>query len=66
VALVHLIGQKPAKPIFKIPLIILPESLTELENQIKNSQKEAKGIKHDNEARIVWADSSKKEKTIKV
>jgi esterase/lipase len=62
-ALVYLIGPKPAKPIFETPVIILPESLTELENQINDSEKAVKGIKPDNEARIVWADSSKKEKT---
>jgi esterase/lipase len=62
-ALVYLIGPKPAKPIFETPVIVLPESLTGLENQINNSEKAVKGIKPDNEARIVWADSSKKEKT---
>ena len=57
------IGPKPPKPKFNTPLITLPASLTELEKQINDNEKGVKGLKPDNEARIVWADSSKKEKT---
>jgi esterase/lipase len=59
----YLIGPKPPKPTFETPLITLPASLPELEKQITDSEKAVKGIKPDNEARIVWADSLKKEKT---
>jgi esterase/lipase len=59
----YFIGPKPPKPVFTIPVTVLPESLTALETQINNSEKAVHGIKPDNEARIVWADSSKKEKT---
>jgi len=60
---VYSLGPKPPKPIFETPAITLPSSLTDLETQINNSEKAVKGLKPDNEARIVWADSSKKEKT---
>jgi esterase/lipase len=56
-------GPKPAKPNFEVPVIALPSSLIELEKQINDSEKSVKGLKNDNQARIVWADSSKKEKT---
>ena len=61
--IVYLIGPEPPKPLFKTPVPVFPASLTELEKQINNSEKAIKGIKPDNEARIIWADSSKKEKT---
>jgi len=59
----YFIGPKPPKPEFPTSVINLPESLTELELQISQSEKGIKGIKTDNEARIVWADSLNKEKT---
>jgi len=59
----YFIGPKPAKPGFKTPVISLPASLAELDRQINDSEKAVKGIRPDNEARIIWADSSKKEKT---
>jgi esterase/lipase len=58
-----LLGPKPPKPDFNVPLTSLPASLTDLETQINNSEKDVRGLKPDNEARIIWADSSKKEKT---
>jgi esterase/lipase len=59
----YFIGPKPAKPAFEMPVINLPASLSELDKQINESEKAVKGIKPDNEARIVWADSLSKEKT---
>jgi esterase/lipase len=56
-------GPKPPKPVFETPAIILPSTLTDLETQIIQSEKLIKGLKPDNEARIVWTDSLKKEKT---
>lgn len=61
--LVYLIGPKPSKPVFENQTINLPESLTDLEKQINDGEKAIRGIKPDNQARIVWADTSKKEKT---
>jgi hypothetical protein len=61
--IIYFIGPKPPKPEFETPLFNLPVSLTELEKQIYDSEKAIKGIKPDNEARIIWADSAKKEKT---
>jgi esterase/lipase len=57
------VGPRPPKPDFKTPEITLPSSLTDLEQQINDSEKSVRGIKPDNQARIIWADSSKKEKT---
>jgi esterase/lipase len=61
--LVYFAGPVPPKPQFEIPTVSMPESLPGLEQQINESEKAVRGIKTDNEARIVWADSSKKEKT---
>jgi esterase/lipase len=61
--LVYLIGPNPSKPVFDYPPAVLPQTLTELEKQIDDSEKAIKGLKPDNEARIVWADTSRKEKT---
>lgn len=57
------VGPKPHKPDFKIQEITLPASLSDLEKQINDSEKSVKGLKPDNQARIVWADTTKKEKT---
>jgi len=60
---VYLAGPRPSKPDFNINLPDLPVTLTDLENQINLSEKATKGLKPDNEARIIWADTAKKEKT---
>lgn len=59
----YIIGPKPSKPLFEAPQITLPSSPAVLEQQINDTEKGVKGIKPDNQARIVWADSSRKEKT---
>jgi esterase/lipase len=59
----YFVGPQPTKPDFRTPDFNLPASLTELDQQINNSEKAVKGLKPDNEARIIWADTSKKEKT---
>jgi esterase/lipase len=61
--LVYILGPRPAKPDFKIHEINLPASLPELDKTINLGEKTIKGIRPDNQARIIWADSSKKEKT---
>ena len=57
------VGPRPSKPDFTIHEINLPLSLNELENNIAQTEKSINGIKPDNQARIIWADSSKKEKS---
>jgi esterase/lipase len=59
----YFIGPRPPKPSFTIIDNQLPSSLTELEKSVNDSEKMVKGLKPDNQARIVWADTSKKEKT---
>jgi esterase/lipase len=63
ILIAYLAGPRPSKPVFDTPLKELPSSLTDLEKQININEKAVIGIKPDNEARIVWADSIKKEKT---
>jgi esterase/lipase len=59
----YFIGSKPANPVFRPPDVNLPASLADLDKQINDSEKEVKGLKPDNEARIVWADSLSRERT---
>jgi len=61
--IVYSVGPRPSKPDFTIHEINLPSTLTELETNIAHAEKSVRGIKPDNQARIIWADSSKKEKT---
>lgn len=63
VFLAYSAGPKPPKPHFNITAINLPSSITDLDKQINENEKAVKGIKPDNQARIIWADSVKKEKT---
>ncbi len=59
----YFLGPRPPKPSFTIIDYGLPSSLTELENVINQGEKLVRGLKPDNQARIVWADTSRKEKT---
>ena len=61
--IIYSAGPRPSKPDFSLHGANLPGTLTELESSIIKNEKAVKGIKPDNQARIVWADSSKKEKT---
>ena len=61
--IIYSAGPRPSKPDFSLHEANLPGTLTELESSIIRNEKAVKGIKPDNQARIVWADSSKKEKT---
>lgn len=61
--IIYNVGPAPSKPDFDPPLITLPASLTQLENHINAEEMAVKGIKPDNQARIVWADTARKEKT---
>ncbi len=56
--LVYLLGPKPAAPdLEKKYSFELSSNLTELENQIKESERKTPGLKPGNEAGFVWADS---------
>ncbi len=56
---VYFVGPHPSKPIYNQALPTVPSTATELEQYI--SQEEAKHqVKKDNEAKIIWADSTKK------
>jgi esterase/lipase len=62
-SIIYFAGPRPSKPDFSLHEANLPGSLSEMETSINKSEKAVKGIKPDNQARVVWADSSKKEKT---
>jgi esterase/lipase len=59
----YLLGPKPEAPKLEVPMIKLTGDLPTLEKQINESEAAEKGIRPDCQARIVWADSIKKEKT---
>jgi len=61
--ILYSVGPKPSIPDFKPVEINLPSSLSELENFINTSEKSVRGLKPDNEARIIWADTANREKT---
>lgn len=63
ILIIYMVGPKPSKPDFTVHEINLPASLTDLENTINLSERAVKDIKPDNQARIIWADSTKKERT---
>lgn len=56
---IYFIGPEPAKPKFDPTLPIVPQSPQELEKYVANQESKHK-LKPDNEARIVWNDSTKK------
>ncbi len=63
-ALVYFLGPKPSPPNTSTPVLnILPDSLAILEDKINRSEKAVIGLKTDNQARIIWADSTQKKKT---
>jgi len=63
ILIAYSVGPKPAKPDFNMPEISVASTLIDLEKQINESEKAVRGIKPDNQARIVWVDTAKKEKT---
>lgn len=60
---VYFMGPKPAPPVFALPKYTPAGSLTALESEVQASEAAEPGIKPDCKAQIVWADSTKKEKT---
>ena len=59
---IYLLGPKPATPLYKTEMPVVPADATPLELYIKNNEAQHK-IKPDNEARIIWANDSLKQKT---
>ena len=57
ILIIYLIGPRPSKPIFSNDLPVVPASPSALDNYIAEKEKQHK-LRKDNEARIVWADSS--------
>ena len=57
------LGPKPTPPRLEVPMFKLTGDLPTLDKQIQAGEAAVKGIRPDCEARIVWADSSKKVKT---
>ncbi len=63
IGIAYLAGPRVEKVMLDPTLPVVTQNLAELESEIINSEKAIKNLKPDNEARIVWADDSKKEKT---
>jgi pimeloyl-ACP methyl ester carboxylesterase len=59
----YLAGPTPPAPVLTYQMKSLPVSLTTLEETVNRSEQALKGVKKDNQARIVWADSLRKGKT---
>lgn len=62
---IYFLGPKPKPPVFDPPPLenLAALSLTDLEKTISEKENAVENIKPDCKARIVWADSLKKEKT---
>src|SRR5690349_646587 len=58
-AIIYLLGPAPQKPKFDLTLHEVPQDPTSLEQYVAANEARHK-LKPDNEARIIWADSSKK------
>src|SRR6478609_1549179 len=54
----YLVGPSPATPVWNPVMPTVPQTAGELEAYVANQESKHK-VKPDNEARIVWADSSK-------
>ncbi len=59
----YFLGPKPAAPNLTVPYFKLPGDLPLLESQIIKNEQNTKGLKPGCEAKIVWQDSTKKQKT---
>lgn len=55
----YVLGPKPSTPILDGKLPLVPTNLGQLEGEITESEKRVLSMKPNNEARIIWADSSK-------
>lgn len=60
--IVYLMGPKPASPVYSTVMPVLPADAAGLENYVRQEEASHK-LKPDNEARIIWANDSLKQKT---
>jgi esterase/lipase len=60
---IYYFGPKPDAPKLEVPMFKLTGNLPDLDNQIFYAEQSVKGIKPGCEAKIVWADTARKEKT---
>ncbi|CAG5011900.1 hypothetical protein DYBT9275_05050 [Dyadobacter sp. CECT 9275] len=60
---VYLTGPRVPEAKFDPALPSVTQNLAQLEEEINASEEAVKGLKPDNQARIIWADSTKKSKT---
>jgi len=58
----YLAGPSPSKPVYEIAMPVIPSDVKALESYVKNNEAKHK-LKPDNEARIIWANDSTKDKT---
>jgi pimeloyl-ACP methyl ester carboxylesterase len=63
IAIIYFAGPSVPAVQFNPVLPTVPQDLSALEQQINLSEQETRNLKRNNQARIVWADSAKKEKT---
>jgi pimeloyl-ACP methyl ester carboxylesterase len=56
---VYFLGPEPDKPVFDKVMPVVPQNPVELERYVARKESQHQ-LKFDNEARIIWADSSKK------
>ena len=59
----YLLGPSPNRPRLDAQLPRVPASPGQLENEIRVAERTRRDIRPNNQARIVWADSTRKEKT---
>jgi esterase/lipase len=59
----YFLGPKPEAPKLEVPMFKLTGDLPTLDKQIQEGEAAVKGIRSNCQARIVWADSTKKVKT---
>jgi esterase/lipase len=59
----YFVGPQVDKPEFSQKLPVIGMNLIEMEDSLNQSEAYTTNLKPDNQARIVWADSTKKEKT---
>jgi len=62
IAIIYLLGPRPARPLFAHELPTVPAAPAQLENYVAQEEARHK-LKPDNEARIVWANDSLKQQT---
>src|SRR5580704_12307053 len=60
--IIYMAGPAPARPLYKTEMPVVPTDAIQLEGYVKNNEAQHK-LKPDNEARILWANDSMKQKT---